>query len=77
MFDDSLMGAIKWSLWFATRCVRETKGTDTSLCGVRKVCNHAFAKTDVTPRSNTQDDSVCFFMKCCLSVTEEFFCLLK
>ena len=54
MFDDSLMGAIKWSLWFAARYVRKTKGTDTSLCGVRKVCNLAFAKTDVTPRSNTQ-----------------------
>lgn len=61
MFDDSLMGAIKWSLWFATQCVWETKGTDTSLCGVQKVCNHAFAKTDVHPMAiRNMDDPVCF-----------------
>ena len=61
MFDDPLTGAIKWSLWFVARYVRKTKGTDTSLCGVQKVCNHAFAKTDVQPMAiRNMDDPVCF-----------------
>ena len=61
MFDNPLTEAIKWSLWFVARYVRKTKGTDTSLCGVQKVCNHAFAKTDVHPMAiRNMDDPVCF-----------------
>ena len=62
MFDDSLMGAIKWSLWFVARYVRKTKGTDTFLCGVQNICNHAFAKTDVHPMAMRNMDDPVYFL---------------